>query len=88
MQSVTLRAARAAARWLNFFDADDVLGYPLRPLSASYHDAVSADLQIDVGSILKSWNPLSHEEYWTDNDFIAPVAGMIREILVAARGGE
>lgn len=76
---------RAAARWLNFFDADDVLGYPLRPLSASYHDAVSADLQINVGSILRSWNPLSHEEYWTDNDFTGPVATLIRDILLASR---
>ena len=79
---------RDAARWLNFFDADDVLGYPLRPLSDSYRDAVSADLQINVGSILRSWNPLSHEEYWTDNDFIAPVAGLIREIVTAASGGQ
>jgi pimeloyl-ACP methyl ester carboxylesterase len=79
---------RAAARWLNFFDADDVLGYPLRPLSATYHDAVSADLQINVGSPLRSWNPLSHEEYWTDNDFTGPVASLIRELLAAASGGD
>ena len=77
---------RAAARWLNFFDADDVLGYPLRSLSASYHDAVSADLQINVGSALRSWNPLSHEEYWTDNDFTGLVASLIRELLAAALG--
>ena len=76
---------RAASRWLNFFDADDVLGYPLRPLSPSYRDAVSADLQINVGSALRSWNPLSHEEYWTDNDFTGPVAAMIREVLEASR---
>ena len=79
---------RAAARWLNFFDADDVLGFPLRPLSASYHEAVSADLQINVGNPLRSWNPLSHEEYWTDNDFTAPVATLLRELLTAARGGK
>jgi hypothetical protein len=75
---------RDASRWLNFFDADDVLGYPLRPLSPSYRDAVSADLQINVGSLLRSWNPLSHDEYWTDNDFTGPVVSLIREILVAA----
>lgn len=76
---------RDAARWLNFFDADDVLGYPLRPLSASYSEAVSADLQINVGNALRSWNPLSHEEYWSDNDFTGPVATLIRELLAAAR---
>ncbi|MFL5562750.1 MAG: alpha/beta fold hydrolase [Gemmatimonadaceae bacterium] len=77
-------AIRDASRWLNFFDADDVLGYPLRPLSPSYRDAVSADLQINVGSILRSWNPLSHDEYWTDNDFTGPVASLIREVLEAS----
>jgi hypothetical protein len=80
-------ALRAAARWLNFFDADDVLGYPLRPLSPSYHDAVTADLQINVGSALRSWNPLSHEEYWTDNDFTGPVATLIRDLLATSRDG-
>ena len=74
---------REASRWLNFFDADDVLGYPLRPLSESYRQAVSGDLQINVGSALRSWNPLSHEEYWTDNDFTAPVAALIRNLLEA-----
>ncbi len=76
---------RAASRWLNFFDADDVLGYPLRPLSPSYREAVSADLQINVGNPLRSWNPLSHEEYWTDNDFTGPVATLLRDLLAAAR---
>ena len=78
-------AARAAARWLNFFDADDVLGWPLRPLSARYAEVVTADLQIDVGNVFRSWNPLSHEDYWTDDDFTAPVATMLRD-LVAALG--
>ena len=79
---------REASRWLNFFDADDVLGYPLRPLSESYREAVTADLQINVGSTLRSWNPRSHEEYWMDNDFTTPVAGLIRELLEAGRGGK
>ena len=75
---------RKASRWLNFFDAHDVLGYPLRPLSESYRQAVSADLQINVGSALRSWNPLTHEEYWTDNDFTAPVAALIHDLVEAA----
>lgn len=74
---------RRAARWLNFFDADDVLGWPLRPLSARYAEAVSADLQINVGSAFRAWNPLSHEDYWTDDDFTAPVATMLRDLLAA-----
>lgn len=72
---------KAAAKWLNFFDSDDVLGYPLKPLGESYENAVTEDVEINVGGILTSWNPLSHSAYWTDNDFTKPVARTIVDIL-------
>ncbi|NIQ25048.1 MAG: hypothetical protein GTN88_00295, partial [Gammaproteobacteria bacterium] len=69
------------ASWLNFFDPDDVLGYPLKPLSPEYRRAVSRDITINVGGIAASWNPLSHSKYWTDNDFTKPVAKFIDKLL-------
>jgi len=71
------------AQWLNFFDADDVLGYPLKPLSPSYAQTVSADLEINVGNLFTAWNPISHLEYWTDNDFTKPVAQLVHDLVVA-----
>lgn len=44
----------SAARWLNFYDPDDVLGWPLKPLSPTYDTAVAQDIQINVGGILTS----------------------------------
>jgi hypothetical protein len=76
---------KAAAQWLNFFDPDDVLGYPLKPLSPSYGKAVSEDIKVDAGSWLTSWNPISHTEYWTDDDFTNRVAALIRDVVVARR---
>lgn len=73
----------ARSRWLNFFDSDDVLAYPLRPLSDSYASAVSADVEIKVGGLTTGWSPLSHGEYWTDDDFTKPVAALIRDIADA-----
>ncbi len=70
-----------AAKWFNFYDPDDVLGYPLKPLSASYDKSVSADLPINAGGLLTSWNPLSHTEYDADNNFLKPSAAMIAGIL-------
>lgn len=78
---------KAKAKWLNFFDADDVLGYPLKPLSPSYGNAVSEDIEINVGGLFTSWNPISHTEYWTDNDFTEPVARLIGDIVVANQTG-
>ena len=74
----------AVAQWLNFYDRDDVLGYPLKPLSPSYSAAVTEDREIreiNVGNLLKSWNPASHGAYWTDRDFIRPVARAIADLL-------
>lgn len=60
--------------WVNFYDVDDVIGYPLRPLNEAYRKVVKKDVEIDAGSMLVSWSPLSHMEYWTDDDVIEPIA--------------
>jgi alpha-beta hydrolase superfamily lysophospholipase len=74
----------AAARWLNFYDPDDVLGWPLKPLSPTYERAVTEDRAINVGGVLTSWNPLAHDGYWTDADLMGPTAELIRAVLLAA----
>ncbi len=70
-----------AVKWFNFYDKDDILGYPLKTLSPEYSRAVSEDVQINVGGILSSWNPASHACYWTDKNFVRPVAEMIVKLL-------
>lgn len=73
---------RGAARWLNFFDPQDILSYPIKPLWEGFANNVQIeDQQIDVGSLFTSWNPLSHDQYWTDNDFTQPVAKQITALL-------
>lgn len=78
--------------WFNYFDYDDVLGYPLAPLSAlfnphstghgqSYEEAV-IDIQVNandgiVGGILSSWNPMSHTQYWSDDTVLDAVANAL-----------
>lgn len=69
------------ARWYNFFDPDDILGYPLKPINAAYSRVVNRDYAINVGGVFSSWNPLSHNKYWTDNDFTRPTANFVRRFL-------
>jgi hypothetical protein len=50
--------------WVNINDRDEVIGYPLKPLSKAYEDMVE-DVAINANQGLlelftKSWNPLSH----------------------------
>ena len=70
---------RRAIKWINFFDADDVLGYPIRHLGPSYR--MVQDKEVNVGGLLTFWNPFSHTGYWTDNDFTVPVAKAIGSVL-------
>jgi len=69
------------SRWLNFYDPDDILGYPLKPISEEYGEVVTRDIAINAGGIFSSWNPLSHNGYWTDNGFTRPVARLIASFL-------
>ncbi len=69
------------AKWLNFYDPDDVLAYPLKAINADYKKTVTKDIPINVGGVFSSWNPLAHLEYWTDNDFTKPVAKFIASFL-------
>jgi len=60
--------------WVNFYDKDDIIGYPLKTLNRDYAAVVKKDKKVNVGSIFTSWNPASHTHYWTDNDVTKPIA--------------
>jgi hypothetical protein len=63
--------------WVNFYDKDDLIGYPLRNLGAKYERAVTADVAVRIGGLLVSWNPLVHPWYWNDSRVIEPIAAAI-----------
>lgn len=65
--------------WDNYYDPDDVLGWPLRQLGASYN--IVNDHHINAGGFFTSWNPLSHLNYWSDNDVIKPLAKILKNFL-------
>lgn len=72
-------------RWKNFYDEDDALGWPLKHVSPSYGKAVFKDYPINAGQglrgLLTSWNPLSHMNYWTDDDVIDPLVRDLGKLL-------
>ena len=82
---------REESKWLNYLDRDDVLGWPLRPLYELHMNKLDQrqketverieDHEINVGNLATSWNPLAHARYWTDDDFIRPVAAYLRRIV-------
>jgi hypothetical protein len=68
-------------RWENYYDPDDALGWPLHPLNPAYKAAVAVDKAISAGTLLDSWSPLSHNAYWSDDDFLGPVEESLRALL-------
>ena len=91
--NIRKHALRTAAKWLNFYDRDDLLGWPLRPLyqknfsklTKAQRDTVSrmVDYEINVGSLATSWNPAAHNGYWTDRDMTLPIAQYLGKLVDA-----
>jgi hypothetical protein len=48
-----------AFRWINYYDKDDVLGWPLKPLSPAYEQLVEQDVIVNAGLPI-----FSHLNYW------------------------
>ena len=65
-------------RWINYYDKDDILGWPLGPLSPSYRQLVE-DVELRTRGVL-GWTPKSHTEYWKSGSFLNPVARIINEL--------
>lgn len=72
--------------WVNFYDEDDVIGYPLKKLNDAYEKVVKKDLAINAGGFLSSWSPLSHLGYWTDDDVTGPIAQGLAQIWQNVNG--
>ena len=90
-QGVKNPALIANAKWINFLDRDDVLGWPLKPvyeknltqLTKAEKETVARieDYEINVGSMLTSWDPAAHSSYWTDDDLTRPTAKYLRTLI-------
>jgi hypothetical protein len=85
MTIIPISPPRPSFKWLNLYDPDDVLGWPLEPLSEGYRLLVE-DRVVNVGHgvvnfIVRSWNPLSHSCYWEDDEVVAPLASMLTQLM-------
>jgi hypothetical protein len=79
------RKLAAGFRWINQFDPDDVLGWPLAQLSAAYaalveDHAVNASGDTLLGRV-RSLTPYSHTQYWSTEKVLDRIADEIKEML-------
>lgn len=58
--------------WVNLYDPQDIVGYPLKPLNAAYDSAVFLDKEINLGNWWNFWHlllrntPFNHYIYLED----------------------
>jgi hypothetical protein len=62
--------------WINFYDRDDLLGWPLCPLGGRFAEVVQDQERNRIGSILAS-----HAKYWRDDELNGEIADKILELV-------
>lgn len=65
---------RLSGEWINFYDRDDIIAYPLRPLNGVYRQMVTEDREVNVGKIGANLTPISHMGYWKSEKVQRPIA--------------
>ncbi|WP_404454677.1 chemotaxis protein [Virgibacillus necropolis] len=70
---------KVQGEWINFYDKDDVLAFPLKGLNKHYQKAVTKDIEVNAGGLVTGWTPLSHSKYNTEAEVIEPIVeGLVR----------
>lgn len=85
MQQILPMKPNESFVWTNFYDKDDVLGWPLTGLSEQYAKVVT-DVQVNAGGgilgwIASCWNPMSHLQYWRDDEILEPLTATLRALI-------
>jgi hypothetical protein len=84
MHIIPIERPTSLFKWINFYDPDDVLGWPLQPLPGGYRELVEDRIVNANGGmaslLLRSWNPLAHNSYWEDATIIDAIAAMLRRL--------
>ena len=62
-------------QWINFYDRDDLLGWPLRPLGGRFKEIVQDEERNEIGSTLTS-----HLKYWRHDKLNEEIARRILEL--------
>jgi hypothetical protein len=75
----------AGFKWINQFDPDDALGWPLQQLSPKY-GALVEDVSVNASgdtllSAIRSLTPYCHTQYWTTSTVLDQIAVELQALL-------
>lgn len=73
---------KEVAVWENYFDKNDSMGYPLKPLNDHFKNLGKLkDIRINTGGPFSFWNFLSHFGYWRSRRLVKRLASYIEVLL-------
>ena len=78
-RGLTARYPGLRPAWVNFYDRDDIVGYPLRGLSDKYAEVVTEDRAVAVGPRLVRSTPVAHPWYWNDSSVMSPISAALAD---------
>jgi hypothetical protein len=76
------------AGWYNYYDKHDIIGFPIRPLSLAYEQAVKEDEEIGVGNFITGITPLSHTGYFDSRKVIQRIGDRLFALVKAIDDGK
>ncbi|WP_444918301.1 hypothetical protein [Microbulbifer sp. JMSA003] len=85
IQAVTSNTRGYNFRWKNFYHPNDLFGWPLKPLSPSYNQAVCRDYETcslsDHGALSSVAFPSPPEDYWRNPKVVEQLIEDVRSLL-------
>lgn len=80
---IPIKKLNSDFEWHNYYNRNDVLSWPLGPLSDEYGDLVQDHISKGAYGLMLNmltwWNPLSHHYGWADVESIRKIASILAE---------
>lgn len=76
---LTARYPELHPAWVNMYDRDDVISYPLRGLSDKYSKVVDEDRAMEIGPLLIRSTPVAHLWYWHDSSVTSAIGAALAD---------
>lgn len=65
--------------WVNFYDKDDIIAYPIKNLSQQYNTAVTEDVEVSCAGF-RSWTPFAHGMYFKTGAVLNRIAASLNRL--------
>lgn len=69
------------SEWVNMYDKNDPLGYPITFINSYFGDGRVADIQYNVGNLFVFWNIASHFFYWRSRKICNRICQFTAKVL-------